>query len=650
MLRVACCRIILVTFTSLQLVAEEPQLNLAANPGFEEAGKDVPVPWSGDPKTFSRDEAVARSGKASLHYKNDDAKAYRLCSQNVPLQPGRKYKFSAWVKTKEIAGKDSGATICMEWSDKNGKWMGGAYPSGVKGTSDWTKIDAMTRIPLEAGGGSIKCYVRQGMTGEAWFDDVEVSRITDPPMKTVLLSPMYRGRITKDGPDTIRVRARLNLSDHDLKIDDVKLTGELQDSAGKKIPVTAANLRDGQPADLELCAIDLAPGKYTFIATLTSRDGKILQTTRHDIERAAADFKPRAYIDAHKRLIFDGKPFFPLGMYFSKIDEEDLKVYADSKFNCMMPYGAPNKAQMDLAQSRGMKVIYSIKDLYFGSTHCPQTVKSPADEETTIRSIVREHREHPALLAWYLNDELPQSYMQRLETHQKWVEEEDPQHPTWAVLFQVREVGDYVRSFDVIGSDPYPIGRQPASLAAEWTIQTREQTENARPLWQVPQAHNWGNYEPADKKKGHTPTYAEKRSMAWQCICEGATGLIFYSWFDVKRNPDVPFETQWQDLKKIAAEIDRATPALLSVEAVPAVSTKCSPEAPQWLHTLTRKHDGKLYVFAVNNGDAEGEASFNVGQKIRSVKVWGEDREIKADGESFRDKFGKLDVRIYEIE
>ena len=68
-------------------------------------------------------------------------------------------------------------------------------------------------------------------------------------------------------------------------------------------------------------------------------------------------------------------------------------------------------------------------------------------------------------------------------------------------------------------------------------------------MWQVPQAHNWANYAKTDAERrgARTPTCEEKRSMAWQCICEGATGLVFYSWYDVHRNPDVPFSVQWDD-------------------------------------------------------------------------------------------------------
>ena len=138
--------------------------------------------------------------------------------------------------------------------------------------------------------------------------------------------------------------------------------------------------------------------------------------------------------------------------------------------------------------------------------------------------------------------------------------------------------------------------------------------------------------------------------MAWQCLCEGATGLIFYSWFDVKRNPDVPFQTQWESLKRIAAEIDRFAPVVLSVEAAPTVQIDAAPAQPRWLHTLRRSRGGKAYLFAVNNGDADGTVTFSAAKQPKRVTELGDNRRIKPDGRRFQDELKKLDVRIYEIE
>jgi hypothetical protein len=320
-----------------------------------------------------------------------------------------------------------------------------------------------------------------------------------------------------------------------------------------------------------------------------------------------------------------------------------------------MPYQPPTVKQMDLAAKYGLKVIYSVKDFYFGSPWCPAEVRSQADEETLIRARVRQFRDHPALLAWYLNDELSLKYLPRVEAHQRWVAEEDAGHPTWSVLYQVDDIAAYINSFDCIGSDPYPIHRKPPSLAAEWTAETFRQVARSRPVWQVPQAFNWSNYYKGESENQHdrTPSFEEERSMAWQCICEGTTGLLFYSWFDIQHNPDVPYAVQWDRLKRIAAEIDILAPVLLSVEpagAVKAHSAASSQNAPHWLHLLTKQHDGKLYLFAVNDGDGEGVIQFSLPQPPKKVRVLGENRTVSADGNVFQDDFRKLGVHIYEVD
>ena len=34
-------------------------------------------------------------------------------------------------------------------------------------------------------------------------------------------------------------------------------------------------------------------------------------------------------------------------------------------------------------------------------------------------------------------------------------------HPAWAVLYEDTQLRDYVKTFDVVGTDPYPIGADP---------------------------------------------------------------------------------------------------------------------------------------------------------------------------------------------
>jgi hypothetical protein len=640
--------------------------NLVKNPSFEEKAENGAMPshWGGNSEVYGLDTTVHHSGNVSLRYQNADSKRYVLCSQRMPVKPGWLVHFSAWVKTQDVVGEDSGATICLEWNDGAKKWLGGVYPAGIKGTHDWKLIEGEARVPEKAGSVVLACYVRQHMTGTAWFDDVTLVRAKPKLLDTMLLTPNYRSRITAEGPKEILVRANLNLGDYELTPRDVRLAialrdGEKKELFGRKnieIPESpnATTSSDVTKVELALPIGDLAPNLYDLEVQAIAADGKILGTSHHSLERVAADFKPHCAIDSHRRLLVDGQPFFPIGMYWHAINAKDIEIFADSRFNCLMPYGSPTKEQMDLAWQHHLRVLYSVKDCFFGIGSCPKSIHNEKEEEEWVRSRFKAFREHPALLGWYLNDELPQTYLPRLNAHQQWAMEEDPQHPTWVVLCHPSTVGDYCNSFDVIGTDPYPIGHTPASTAAHWTTETMEQTQQRRAVWQVPQIFNWANYEKNEeaKKKLRTPTIDEIRSMAWQCITEGATGLVFYSWFDLKRNPDVPFETLWPEIKEMAAEVDRAAPVLLSIETSPKVTvaqTNAS-EPPAWLHFTVRRHDGKLYLFAVNDGDGEGRVRFHWDVPIHRVHEIRTNRSLDATDATFEDDFGKLQVSIYEID
>jgi hypothetical protein len=139
--------------------------------------------------------------------------------------------------------------------------------------------------------------------------------------------------------------------------------------------------------------------------------------------------------------------------------------------------------------------------------------------------------------------------------------------------------------------------------------------------------------------------------MAWQCIAEGATGLIFYSWFDVKRNPDIPFNEQWAGLKRLAAEIDRMTPMLLSTDPVPKLGMKVnSSQPPTWLHWFARSYHGSIYLIAVNDGDGVGQVTFQLPESIVRVRELSTNAVIPHNTREFTDNFNRLDVRIYQIE
>jgi hypothetical protein len=138
------------------------------------------------------------------------------------------------------------------------------------------------------------------------------------------------------------------------------------------------------------------------------------------------------------------------------------------------------------------------------------------------------------------------------------------------------------------------------------------------PTWSVPQAHNLACYG----WNGVPPTRDEMRSMAWQCIAGGANGLVFYSLFDLQRDPAATFTERWTDLKAVAQEIKNLE-AMLLADPAPAgtVSGPINDEVGWRAYQL----DGDICLVAVNATRTSTSASFVLNQALNPSVLLGRD-------------------------
>jgi len=608
------------------LPAEAPAPNLVKNPGFEDGAK----PWS-LPKGFEVVEgASSHSGGHGLRFTRQDVTLYDLASQRVDFRPGARYQFSAWVRTKGVAGPESGATICMEWSGAKG-WIGGAYPEGRKGDADWFQVIGITPpIPKEATGVSVTLYLRKGMTGEAWFDDVQVTEYAARPMEVYLVDPAYRGLIFADEPRR-PIRVHVDLAEapvtrpwrpgDSFEGTDLAVTCRVLSRGTSVAEKRVAELK-GRSLDLDMDASGLS-GEDCQVQVLLERGGYKVAEQMLPGRLVSAGQRPRVYIDRQRRTIVEGKPFFPLGFYLSTIKDADVEKMAAAGFNCVMPYAfssmplAQAAKLLDVAQRRGIKVIYSVKDLYGRTDSFPKGgVDGITDADAAVTAIVERFRAHPAVLAWYLNDELPATMRDALEARYRLVRRLDPDHPTWAVLFQVDELADYRHTCDVLGTDPYPIPDKPVAMAGEWARKTRQATGGACAFWQVPQVFDWANYHKnEDPAKHRAPTYDEMRAMTYLALVNGAKGLIYYSFYDLQRDR-LGFEARWKDVSRLGEEVRSLMPALLAADPPPPEVHVSS--GPAW----AAFRDGKrLWVLVTNPEPAPASMRLALPRGVGSVKT-----------------------------
>lgn len=86
----------------------------------------------------------------------------------VPVEPGKTYRITAWIKTKDATGDNQAAVLWYTGS----QWpcIGAVRTETVTGTRDWTRVTASGVAPKDACLARVN-FVSENNTGTAWFDD-----------------------------------------------------------------------------------------------------------------------------------------------------------------------------------------------------------------------------------------------------------------------------------------------------------------------------------------------------------------------------------------------------------------------------------------------------------------------------------------------
>ena len=566
--------------------------NLLSNPGFEMTGPDGnPISWSIPSSLWRLDPSGGCCGGAALKYENADPTSPRLMPiLRFSLTPGRKYLASCIVKTNSSDKRDLGCKFCVEWNGPDGKWVGGAYgPSKASEVQNWRKLEIATaRIPSGCTSGHIAIIVEAGFLGEAWFDDFEMEEL---PMKPIsaFFSDRYRDAAA-DG--RVVFSAGLNADDIPGGLDGACASFELKVADGSVKRLAAAI--DGNVASASFAVDELAEGTHPVVFRLRSKTGALIGgemdfTRMENIPLAPVRFDGR-------RAVVDGKPFFPLGMYWQRITERELDEYAKGPFNCLMPYHTPSRRELDLCAARGLKCIVNLCRY-----HCRGHFKDKKEEIAWVKDVLAYSKGHPATLAYYLNDEIPISREKELVARYRYCRENDPGHPAYAVLCDFEEVREYMSTFDAVGMDPYSIPGKDIGLQTVWMSATESATKRTRPVWQVVQTFDYGAYKPSREEAAVVvaPTIKEMRNMIWQAIASGSDGLLFYSFFDlVKMNWKKPFEKAWPEVCGLGREVKEYEHVFLSAEVPPKISSVCG--CPERIPCRAWRLGGAVYVLAVN--------------------------------------------------
>jgi len=164
-------------------------------------------------------------------------------------------------------------------------------------------------------------------------------------------------------------------------------------------------------------------------------------------------------------------------------------------------------------------------------------------------------------------------------------------------------------------------------------------SEGRKPIWVVIQIFNPGTFGNWPTLRG--PTFDELRASTYLAIVHHANGFFFYN------NPN-PY-SEYPEVK-IALE-ECIIPELTYFQTVILLGAEKPLSVRSGtgkIHAMLKEHDGEAYIFAVNGDAPATTATFGLPDRLKGkLRVIGEGREVRLEGNTFADSFAGYDSRVY---
>jgi hypothetical protein len=349
-------------------------------------------------------------------------------------------------------------------------------------------------------------------------------------------------------------------------------------------------------------------------------------------------------------LIVNGRQFFPFGFYcyspvYPTLPEEEVV----NGFNMISPYQKilpetlpERKAYMDRCAQLGMKVHYNLLSVTGGGgVNSKIEGLTDSQKKELLTTEIKTFMNHPALLAWYISDEPTGNKVspETLEDIYHLVKETDPWHPV-SIVFMAPFISarTYSDALDIVMADPYPVPNSPVSVVGDVTKELTREFTGDKPVWMVPQAFGGGELWSRE------PTLQEIRSMTWQSVIRGATGIQYFVRQGFNAFPKSP--ATWSECGRMALEIAELTPWLLSDEETIHVDTGSDN-----IIASSKLHNGKLIIMAVNRLNEPGRLEIRIGRYVNcKARVLFENRFVTVSGGYFNDQIQAFGSQIYMVD
>jgi hypothetical protein len=193
----------------------------------------------------------------------------------------------------------------------------------------------------------------------------------------------------------------------------------------------------------------------------------------------------------------------------------------------------------------------------------------------------------------------------------------------------------YMNALDIVMADPYPVPDYPIGQAGDVAGQLKSEYTAKKPVWMVLQAFGGGEWW------GREPSLQEMRSMTWQSVVRGATGIQYF--VRQGQNYFPKSVAAWSECGRMAMEVAELTPWLLSdEEALPVESSSKN------IIVSSRVHEGQLMIMAVNKINEPVGVTFRIrGISNGKARLIFENRSLQVSGGQISDHIAPYGSQIY---
>ena len=570
-------------------------------------------------------------------------------SWHVPVKviPGKAYKVSFHYRLANLKSKGNNrrarVIVCSldGWKDKvTGKKLKGknfwvqASDTNNELRSYWDTVVVPENATEDA---TFSVHVDWWLNGTFVYDDFTIATLEVPAE----LQLAYPDRMTMDAQGKISVRYQCRGG----KVPD---GAEMMISAGK-----VKKLAESNNGFFSVSFGKLPGEKVNVRAVLFNRKQRRI-IAEHQWELNNVQAVPVSYLDEHGRLIFNGKPFMPLGYFIMMpMNDEHFNRLKEAGFNLIqvgpmtrLPGSKRTKGNVsrnmlsyiEYASRFGLKTLMWQQLMIPEKEHVRLKLEPSFNGKTSIEGMVREIgktlRGNPNVLGYYLSDENTTAEMPSVELLRRRINSADPTHVTVTLTNSTEILDQYVSSGDILLYDSYPFNSQDSPgkkgdlAGSDWAFAKIAALNT--PFWLVPQGFDWSRSpgrhmygKTAEEKLRHRiPSAEELTALPLLGAVYGAKGFMFYSYHEVfkwgeKIQPGFG-KIFWPRMVQVAKVLKMLEPFIMSTEKADQIKLEAAAGA---LRCRTFSANGKTAVVIVALKDAPnaGKGILPSGKKFVSI-------------------------------